>query len=89
MTADTRKLTLLNLGNMKYGVWEDEILSIKDVSAIHWLPPVPEYIAGMSILNGGTVTLFDFPACIGLSSVNKDKSSYFVLLTEQEEKGIF
>lgn len=86
MTADTRKLTLLNLGNMNYGVWEDEILSIKDVRAIHWLPPVPEYIAGMSILNGGTVALFDFPACIGLSSVNKDKSSYFVLLTEQEKK---
>ena len=86
MTADARNLTLLNLDNMEYGVWEDEILSIKDVRAIHWLPPVPEYIAGMSILNGGTVTLFDFPACIGLSSVNKDKSSYFVLLTEQEEK---
>lgn len=85
MTADTRKLTLLNLDNKEYGVWEDEILSIKDVRAIHWLPPIPEYIAGMSILNGGTVTLFDFPACIGLSSVNKDKSSYFVLLTEQEE----
>lgn len=84
MAADTRKLTLLNLGNIKYGVWEDEILSIKDVRAIHWLPPVPEYIAGMSILNGDTITLFDFPACIGLSSVNKDKNSYFVLLTEKD-----
>jgi len=86
MAADTRKLTLINLGNMKYGVWEDEILSIKDVRAIHWLPPVPEYIAGMSILNGDTATLFDFPACIGLSSVDKDKNSYFVLLTEQDTK---
>ncbi len=86
MTADTRKLTLLNLGNMEYGVWEDEILSIKNVRAIHWLPPVPEYIAGMSIIDTGVVTLFDLPACIGLPPVNKDKSSYFVLFTEQEEK---
>ncbi len=81
-----RDLTLFNLGGMKYGIWQDEFRDVRDVQAIHWLPPVPKHIAGMSILDGRTVTLFDLPACIGLSPLTKKGKKYPVLLYEHENR---
>ncbi len=81
-----RDLTLFNLGGMKYGIWQDEFRDVRDVQAIHWLPPVPKHIAGMSILDGRTVTLFDLPACIGLSPLTRKGKKYPVLLYEHENR---
>ncbi len=81
-----RDLTLFNLGGMKYGIWQDEFRDVRDVQAIHWLPPVPKHILGMSILDGRTVTLFDLPACIGLSPLTKKGEKYPVLLYEHENR---
>ncbi|MHC4455593.1 MAG: chemotaxis protein CheW [Planctomycetota bacterium] len=77
-----RELTLFSLGKTKYGIWQDEVPVVKDIGAIHWLPPVPRHIAGLTILDGHSLTLFDLPACIGLSPISKEKASYPVLLVE-------
>ncbi len=81
-----RDLTLFTLGKYKYGIWQDQAPTVKEIEAIHWLPPAPKHIAGLSILDGQTVTLFDLPACIGFSPISKEKQSYPVLLIKNPEK---
>lgn len=60
-----RELFLLQAGGQQYGVWKDEIVSVKDVQTLHRLPLAPACIAGMSIIDDRTVTLADLPVCIG------------------------
>jgi chemotaxis signal transduction protein/nucleoid-associated protein YgaU len=80
-----RELTIFNLGELKYGIWRNEAIAVKDVEHIHWLPPIPKHIAGMSILEGRTVTMFDLPACIGLSPLARKRQKYSVIVFENEK----
>lgn len=80
-----RELIIFNLGELKYGIWRDEAIAVKDVEHIHWLPPIPKHIAGMSILEGRTVTMFDLPACIGLSPLARKRQKYSVIVFENEK----
>jgi len=80
-----RELTIFNFGEVKYGIWRNEAIAVKDVEHIHWLPPIPKHIAGMSILEDRTVTMFDLPACIGLSPLARKRQKYSVILFEQEK----
>ncbi len=80
-----RELLLLNLGGMNYGVWKDDVLSIKDVQTIHRLPLSPTCIAGMSILDGRTATLADLSVCIGLAPMSRQKKGHILIMSEQEK----
>ncbi len=80
-----RDLLILNLGGISFGVWRDEIISIRDVQTIHRLPLTPMCIAGMSILDGRTVTLADLAVCIGLSPISRDCAQHILLLSETEK----
>jgi len=80
-----RQLTIFNLGEVKYGIWRNAAIAVKDIEHIHWLPPIPKHIAGMSILEGRTVTMFDLPACIGLSPLARKRQKYSVILFEHEK----
>ena len=80
-----RELIIFNLGELKYGIWRNEAIAVKDVEHIHWLPPIPKHIAGMSILEGRTVTMFDLPACIGLSPLARKRQKYSVIVFENEK----
>src|SRR3990172_7446111 len=79
-----RELLVLNLGGMNYGVWKDDVLSIKDVQTIHRLPLSPTCIAGMSILDGRTATLADLSVCIGLAPMSRQKKGHILIMSEQE-----
>ncbi len=80
-----RELLLLNLGGMNYGVWKDDVLSVKDVQTIHRLPLSPTCIAGMSILDGRTATLADLSVCIGLAPMSRQKKGHILIMSEQEK----
>jgi chemotaxis signal transduction protein/LysM repeat protein len=80
-----RELLLLNLGGMNYGVWKDDVLSIKDIQTIHRLPLSPTCIAGMSILDGRTATLADLSVCIGLAPMPRQKKGHILIMSEQEK----
>ncbi|MEK6698026.1 MAG: chemotaxis protein CheW [Nitrospirota bacterium] len=79
-----RELLLLNLGGMNYGVWKDDVLSVKDVQTIHRLPLSPTCIAGMSILDGRTATLADLSVCIGLAPMSRQMKGHILIMSEQE-----
>lgn len=81
-----KELTLFNLADLKYGIWRDKFQAIKEVKSIHWLPPDPGFISGMSAIEGRTIALFDLCACLGLPAIDRKKEIYSVLLCEYEGK---
>ncbi|MFZ5523973.1 MAG: chemotaxis protein CheW [Pseudomonadota bacterium] len=60
-----RELFLASFSGIQYGIWKDEILSVRDIRALHRIPLSPPRIAGIMIDGDRTVTLADLPACIG------------------------
>ncbi len=60
-----RELLLLTIDNQQYGIWKDEIVSVRDIHTLHRIPLSPPCIAGMTIIDDRTMTLADLPVCIG------------------------
>jgi len=82
-----KDIFLVSIGGIRYGVWKDEILSVRDISALHRIPLSPAKIAGILIDDGKTVTLADLPECIGLvNSTKGDEGS--ILIMEDGERVI-
>ncbi len=82
-----RELFLTSFDGTQYGIWKDEILAVRDIKALHRIPLSPARIAGIMIEDGCTVTLGDFPACIGLEPTRGNEQGC-ILLKQQGEKVI-
>ena len=82
-----RELFLASFGGIRYGIWKDEILSVRSLDALHRIPLSPTRIAGILIDDGQTVTLVDLAACIGLGQgTGQAAGQGSILLMEQGEK---
>ena len=80
-----RELLYIFISGMEYGIWNDELLSVKDNLSIHHLPLVHSCIAGISLVNDRIITLADISACIGHPPVSRFSESHILLLSEQQE----
>ncbi|MGA7749525.1 MAG: chemotaxis protein CheW [Gallionella sp.] len=80
-----RELFLASFGGIQYGIWKDEIRSVRDIDALHRIPLSPANIAGIVIEDGQTVTLADLSACIGYEH-STERGQGSILLMEQGEK---
>src|SRR5574341_587919 len=60
----TRYLT--NLGGMRFGIWKDEVRSVRDAQPVHRLPRSPACVACISVLDGRSTALADLAVCVGL-----------------------
>jgi purine-binding chemotaxis protein CheW len=80
-----RELFLTSFGGMRYGIWKDEILSVRDIDALHRIPLSPARIAGIMIDNGKTVTLMDLSMCLGCE-FSPGIGHGSILLMEEGEK---
>ncbi|MDY6969545.1 MAG: chemotaxis protein CheW, partial [Spirochaetota bacterium] len=80
-----RELIYIFISGIEYGIWRDELLSIKDNLSIHHLPLVDPYIAGISLINDRVMTLADISACIGLTPISRFNESHILLISEQQE----
>ncbi|HEY0664500.1 MAG TPA: chemotaxis protein CheW [Gallionella sp.] len=60
-----RELFLATFDGVAYGIWKDEIRSVREMAALHRIPLTPDCIAGIMIEDGRSVTLADLPVCIG------------------------
>jgi len=80
-----RELLVFTLEGQRYGIWKDEVQSIRDVSLLHRIPLSPPCIAGMSIIDDRTVTLADFAVCLGHAPAS-DKGKGRILLMPGKEK---
>lgn len=61
-----RTLYLTNLGGMRYGIWKDEVRSVREAPPVHRLPLSPACVAGISVLDGRSTALADLAVCVGL-----------------------
>ena len=82
-----RELFLTSFSGIQYGIWKDEILSVRDIHALHRIPLCPPRIAGIMIDDGRTVTLADLPVCIGHESTRGIEQGW-ILLKEEGDKVI-
>lgn len=79
-----KDLFLVSIGGIRYGVWKDEIQSVRNISALHRIPLSPAKIAGILIDDGKTVTLADLSECIGFANSTKNKEGSILLMEEGE-----
>lgn len=80
-----RELFLVSFSGIRYGVWKDEILSVRGLDALHRIPLSPACIAGILIDDGQTVTLADLPACIGYGHSTEIRQGSILLMEEGEQ----
>lgn len=79
-----RELFLVSFGGIRYGIWKDEIQSVRGLDALHRIPLSPACIAGVMMDEGRTVTLADLAACLGHgSSAGEATGQGSILLTAQ------
>jgi chemotaxis signal transduction protein/nucleoid-associated protein YgaU len=79
-----RELFLTSLGGIQYGIWKDEIKSVSDIDALHRIPLSPACIAGITIVDGHTVTLADIPVCMGYEATCGVKQGNILIKEEGE-----
>lgn len=80
-----RELLLINFEGLAYGIWEDEVLSVEELSSIHRLPVSPAYLAGVSIIHDRTVTLADLSVCVGHAPMKKSGAGHVLILSDTEK----
>jgi chemotaxis signal transduction protein len=80
-----RELFLTSFNGWQYGIWKDQIKSVRDIHALHRIPLSPFKIAGILIDDGRTVTLADLPACIGYGRTTVTGQGCILLMGEGEK----
>jgi chemotaxis signal transduction protein/nucleoid-associated protein YgaU len=84
-----RELLVIHAGCGHYGIWKDNVLSVKDVQTLHRLPLFPACIAGISIIDDRTVTLADLAVCIGFAPGDGSEKGRILILSGQEKTTAF
>lgn len=80
-----RELFLTSFSGIQYGIWKDEILSVRNLDALHRIPLSPACIAGILIDDGHAVTLVDLPVCMGYESTSGNGHGCILLMAEGEK----
>ena len=80
-----RELFLTSFCGWQYGIWKDQIKSVRDIHALHRIPLSPAGIAGILIDNGQAVTLADLSACIGYGHTTVTGQGSILLMEEGEK----
>ncbi len=80
-----KKILFIKLNNIKYGIWKDEILLIKNLEKIHTIPFMLKSISTICILDGKIVNLADLSYCLNGSPINK-KGPFSILVLSKTDK---
>lgn len=80
-----RELLLLDFRGTRYGVWRDDVISTKELKNIHQLPLTPACFAGVSVLDGSTVSFFDLGVCIGFPPLSRKRPVHILLMSEENQ----
>jgi chemotaxis signal transduction protein/LysM repeat protein len=78
-----KELILINLGGNRYGVWKDDVLSVRDVSGIHWIPMSTELFSGIAGIEGRTANLFDLAVCLGHKPFDRKRQGRALIMSER------
>jgi chemotaxis signal transduction protein/nucleoid-associated protein YgaU len=79
-----RELLLFHFGNVQYGVWEDELSSLRGALPLHHLPLSPPAIAGIAILEERSAVFADLGACLGLPPLKRLQGGTFLMINAND-----
>ncbi|MBE9535760.1 MAG: chemotaxis protein CheW, partial [Proteobacteria bacterium] len=75
-----RALLVTKMGGSNYGVWKDDFKSMQEGRHISTLPLTPPHFAGITDVEGRTVSLFDLAVLVGLPPMHSyEKNSLFLM----------
>ena len=77
-----KELFLITFAGIQYGIWKDDILSVRSLDALHRIPLSPACIAGIMLEGDHTVTLANLPVCIGYGSTQDIEQGCILLMKE-------
>jgi len=80
-----KELLLINLDGLVYGIWENEVFSIDELTTIHRLPVSPAFIAGVSIIHDRAVTLADLSVCVGHAPMKRSGAGHVLIMSDTEQ----
>ena len=80
-----RDLLLLHFGNVRYGVWADEVASLRGALPLHHLPLSPPAIAGIAIIENRSAVIADLAACLGLPRLTGPRPGTFLMIDTQDK----
>jgi chemotaxis signal transduction protein/nucleoid-associated protein YgaU len=80
-----RELLVFPLSGCRYGIWKDEVASLREVGELHVMPFASSLIAGAAEIDGKTVALADIGACIGLPLLEKTRGVTALLASFEGE----
>jgi chemotaxis signal transduction protein/nucleoid-associated protein YgaU len=83
-----RELLLIRIESRRYGIGKEEIQAVREVKTVHRLPLSPACIAGVSLIDDRTVTLFDLAACLGHQHSESGKRRVLLLSGQDKPIGI-
>jgi chemotaxis signal transduction protein len=84
-----KELILINLGGNRYGVWKDDVLSVRDVDGIHGIPMSTALFSGTAGIEGRTANLLDLAACLGHKPFDRKRPGRVLVMSEREYIGGF
>lgn len=76
----TRNLLLFPLFSGTCGVWERDVDSIAAARPLHRLPLSPAVVAGVTVIDDRSVTIFDLNACLGMPAPAPQGAARYLLL---------
>ena len=80
-----RDIILITFNGLRYGIWKDEVVSIREAGTLHRFPLSPACIAGITLIDEQTVTIADFWVCIGRTDAAKSEKRSILLLNSGEK----
>jgi len=76
-----RDLLLASFDGIQYGIWKDEINSVKSIDELHRVPLSSKTIAGIMMDGDRVVMLADLSACLGFNTESKGKEGTILVMS--------
>ena len=80
-----KEMLFIKLNNVKFGIWKDEILSIRNIKKIHKIPFMPESLSIMCILDDNIVNLAGLSNCLYGSPINREGPFSILVLSNTDK----
>jgi len=79
-----RELLLASFDGIQYGIWKDEIRSVKSIDELHRIPLSSKNIAGIMMDGERVVMLADLSACLGFDNSVKGKEGTILVMSDDD-----
>jgi chemotaxis signal transduction protein/LysM repeat protein len=77
-----KKVLVITIDGNRYGIWKDDVLSVREVNTIYGLPQSPEWFAGIARIDDRTAHLVDIAVLIGHRPFDRNRSGCVLIMND-------